>query len=136
MSASSLIHHVYHLSLADLLGCHWTSRAGRTGRLPDVGACQLNPFLIKVEKSLDPMRSGLNTLPSASGSLARSHLRTRDPSECSMSQLAQEGLSPAHLISQAVLALDGRGDTHTVTSHQHHQGRGAARLLYCTSKKT
>lgn len=45
-------------------------------------------------------------------SAAPSLLRKRDPSECSMSQLAQEGLSPAHLISRAVLALDGRGDTH------------------------
>lgn len=45
-------------------------------------------------------------------SAAPSLLWKRDPSECSMSQLAQEGLSPAHLISRAVLALDGRGDTH------------------------
>lgn len=76
----------------------------------------------------------MDTSSSVSGSLGCCMLpvtppiRARDPSECSMSQLAQEGLSPAHLISQAVLALDGRGGTHTVTIHQHHQGRGS----YCS----
>lgn len=84
----------------------------------------------------------LEVSPSLSGSVGRGSRRpprhsskTRDPSECSMSQLAQEGLSPAHLISQAVLALDGRGDTHTVTSHQHHQGRGAAGLKNFTGRQ-
>lgn len=60
-------------------------------------------------------------------------LLTRDPSECSMSQLAQEGLSPAHLISQAVLALDGRGDTHSDESSTSPRARCCS-LLYCTSK--
>ena len=60
-------------------------------------------------------------------------LEPRDSSQRSMSQLAREELSGAHLISQAVSALVWRG----MTSHRHHQGQVSALwLTFNTQYKT
>lgn len=138
---------IFNLFNCSAARSQWPSSTGCTVLLPDVDARQLNPFpeYVKEQRKAAAVSAFCRDPWGQAWTLhhqwvdlwdehvAPSVLRTRDPSECSMSQLAQEGLSPAHLISQAVLALDGRGDTHSDESSTSPRARCCS-LPYCTSK--